>query len=76
MSSRLQIIVPLDLERRVRKSADRSRLSTSAWVRRAIEQALLDERPGNDALQRLSELDGPTGDMVEMLADIEAGRRG
>jgi hypothetical protein len=76
VSNRLQIIVPTDLERRVRKSADRSRLSTSAWVRRAIEQALLDERPGNDALQRLSDLDAPTGDMVEMLADIEAGRRG
>jgi hypothetical protein len=75
MSNRLQIIVPLDLERRVRKSADRSRLSTSAWVRRAIEQALLDERPGNDALDRLSSIGAPTGDITGMLADIEAGRR-
>jgi len=36
MSSRLQIIVPEALERRIRASAQRSRLSTSAYVRRVI----------------------------------------
>jgi predicted transcriptional regulator len=75
MSSRLQIIVPQELEHRVRKSAQRSRISTSAWVRRAIEQALVDERPGNDALDRLASLSAPTGDIDDVLADIEAGRR-
>jgi cytidylate kinase len=38
--SRLQILVPAPLERRVRKAAQRRRLSTSAWVREAIERAL------------------------------------
>jgi hypothetical protein len=74
MSVRLQILVPAPMERRIRKAAQRGRVSTSAWVRGAIERALVDQRPGTDALERLSELGGPTGDIAQVLAEIEAGR--
>jgi predicted DNA-binding protein len=76
MSIRLQIIVPDELERRITKSAQRSRLSKSAYVRRAIERALAEERSAGDALDRLSRLEGPTADIGQMLAEIEAGRSG
>ena len=73
-SYRLQVIIPQMLERRVRKAAQRRRLSTGAWVREAIEHRLADDRPTADALDRLSQLGGPTGDIDQMLAEIEAGR--
>jgi predicted transcriptional regulator len=72
--SRLQILVPEALERRVRKAAQRRRLSTSAWVRQAIEKALTDDRPGSDPLDRLGALGAPTADIDQMLAEIDAGR--
>jgi len=75
MSSRLQIIVPEELERTIRRAAQRGRLSTSAWVRRAIERQLAEERPPADSLERLASLEAPTADMDRMLAEIDAGRR-
>jgi hypothetical protein len=71
---RLQILVSQPLERRVKKAAQRSRLSTGAWVRRAIEHELAGERAAADPLQQLSSLGAPTSDLAQMLADIEAGR--
>jgi hypothetical protein len=61
------------LERRIRKAAQRSRLSTGAWVRQAIERALQD-RPAADPLDQLARLGAPTGDLTQMLAEIDAGR--
>lgn len=74
MSTRLQVIVPDELDRRITKAAQRTRLSKSAYVRRAIERALAEERSAGDALDRLSRLEGPTADIEQMLAEIEAGR--
>jgi hypothetical protein len=75
MSIRLQVLMPDSLERRVKKAAQRARLSTSAWVRQAIERALAENRPGGeDPLDRLSRLGAPTVDVAQMLAEIEAGR--
>lgn len=74
MSYRLQVLIPEPLERRVRKAAQRRRLSTGAWVREAIERALADDRGPADPLARLSSLGAPTGDIDQMLAEIEAGR--
>jgi predicted transcriptional regulator len=74
MSIRLQVIVPDELERRITKSAQRNRLSKSAYVRRAIERALAEERSVGDALDLLARLEGPTADIEQMLAEIEAGR--
>ena len=73
-SVRLQILVPPALQRRVQKAAERSRMSAGAWVRQAIERSLAADRPDGDALDRLSRLGAPTGDIDQMLAEIEAGR--
>jgi hypothetical protein len=74
MSHRLQIIVPERLERQIRSAAQRRRLSTSAWVRQAIERELALERTPGDPLERLGRLDAPTADIDRMLTEIEAGR--
>jgi len=73
MSHRLQVLVPEALARRIRKAAQRSRLSTGAWVRQALERALHEGRAA-DPLDQLARLGGPTGDIDHMLAEIEAGR--
>ena len=76
MSNRLQILIPEELDGRLRKAADRSRVSMGAWVRRAIEERL--ERQAallpDDPLAALRGLDAPTADIDEMLAEIERGR--
>ena len=73
-SHRLQVLVPESLNRRIRKAAQRSRLSTGAWVRAAIERHLADDRPATDPLDRLKSLGAPTGDIDQMLSEIDAGR--
>ncbi|MGH7542449.1 MAG: CopG family transcriptional regulator [Gemmatimonadota bacterium] len=74
MSYRLQVLIPESLAARLQKAADRSRLSRSAWVRRVIERALEEERAVRDPLTSLSGLNAPTGDIDQMLTEIEAGR--
>lgn len=74
MSVRLQVLISEALDRRVRKAAQRRKLSTGAWVRQALEHSLATDRPAADALDTLSRLNGPTGDIDQMLAEIEAGR--
>jgi hypothetical protein len=73
MSYRLQVLLPERLERRIRKAAQRSRLSTGAWVRQALERAL-HHGAAADPLDQLARLGAPTGDIDQMLAEIEAGR--
>jgi hypothetical protein len=74
MSHRLQVLIPEALDRQVRKAAQRSRLSTGAWVRQAIERALREPRAAADPLVTLAGLGAPTADIDQMLAEIEAGR--
>jgi hypothetical protein len=73
-SHRLQVLVPESLQRRIQKAAQRNRTSAGAWVRAAIERQLGDDRPAADPLDRLKALGGPTGDIDQMLSEIEAGR--
>ena len=75
MSHRLQVLIPEGLDARVRKAAQRGRVSKGEWVRQAIEQSLAQDRSVADPLARLSALGGPTADIEQMLAEIEAGRR-
>jgi hypothetical protein len=75
MSSRLQVLVPEALDARLRKAAQRGRVSVGEFVRRAVERALADDRLPIDPVARLATLGGPTGDIQQMLAEIEAGRR-
>ncbi|MBI3401210.1 MAG: hypothetical protein HY048_07290 [Acidobacteria bacterium] len=70
MSHRLQLLVPEALDRRIRMAARRPGLSAGAWVRQAIDQALQKDRQGDP----LDQLGAPTGDIEQMLAEIEAGR--
>ena len=75
-SYRLQVLIPPVLDGRIRKAASRKRLSKGEWVRRAIEQALVQPTPASaDPLDRLEKLEAPTADIDRMLAQIEAGRR-
>ena len=74
MSYRLQVLIPPELDGRLRKAAQRSRVSKGEWVRRAIEQSLREHRAARDPLARLSSLGAPTADIERMLAEIEAGR--
>jgi Ribbon-helix-helix protein, copG family len=74
MSHRLQVLIPEALDARIRKAAQRRRMSKGEWVRRAIEDALSASAPLADPLGKLASLRGPTGDIEQMLAEIEAGR--
>ncbi len=72
------MLIPESLESRLRKAAQRKRVSKGEWVRRAIEDALRsqsDNPSAADPLARLGSLGAPTGDIDQMLAEIEAGRR-
>lgn len=75
MSHRLQVLVPEPLDARIGKAASRRRMSKGAWVRKVLEAALDHEATGPDPLARLAALDAPTGDIDEMLTEIEAGRK-
>lgn len=76
MSHRLQVLIPEELDARLRKAAQRNRVSKGEWVRRAIELALKESTTGQeDPLDRLAALEGPTGEIDQILAEIEAGRR-
>lgn len=74
MSHRLQVLIPQGLDARLRKAAQRKRVSRGEWVRRAIERSLKDERSVPDPLEKLQHLGAPTADIEQMLAEIEAGR--
>ncbi len=77
MSNRLQILVPEELDGRLRKAADREQVSMGEWVRRAIEERL-EQRAASlpdDPLAALRGLCAPTADIDDMLAEIEGGRK-
>ena len=65
-----------ELDARLRKAADRARVSMGAWVRQAIEERLDRQAAAmpSDPLAALRALEGPTADIDEMLAEIERGR--
>ena len=73
-SKRLQVLISAGLDARIQKAAQRNRMSKGEWVRLAVERALADNRAPADALDRLARLGAPTGDIEEMLAEIDAGR--
>ncbi len=74
MAKRLQVLIPDGLDARVTKAAQRTRMSKGEWVRRAIERALEERRDDMDPVGRLARLGGPTADIDQMLAEIDAGR--
>jgi hypothetical protein len=71
---RLQVLISPALDARIRKAAQRARISKGEWVRRAIERALRGPSAAVDPLERLGRLGAPTADIDDMLAEIDAGR--
>ena len=73
---RLQVLISARMDGRLRKAAERTRVSRGAWVRQAIEERLERESPElpGDPLAALRELNGPTADICAMISEIEAGR--
>jgi hypothetical protein len=75
-SHRLQVLIPPELDTQVQKAAERSRVSKGEWVRRSLEQSLrmAVQTKTADPIARLSALEGPTGDIGQILKEIEQGR--
>jgi hypothetical protein len=77
MSHRLQVLIPKDLDARLRKAAQRKRMSKGELVRRALEESLRrsgQSEEASDPLSRLGKLGAPTADIEQMIAEIDAGR--
>ena len=72
---RLQVSVSRSLYDRLRKAASRSNVAPAVWVHQAIEERL--ERESRhlpaDPLAALRDLEAPTADIDEMIAEIAAG---
>jgi hypothetical protein len=71
---RLQLLVAERLAADIRKAATRGRMSQGEWVRRAIMRALEEEQMWGDPLEVLASLGAPTGDIEQMLMEIDRGR--
>jgi predicted transcriptional regulator len=74
MSNRLHVLIPSELNTRLSKAAQRSRMSKGEWVRRALEESLRHEGASSDPVARLGRLNAPTADIDQMLAEIGAAR--
>jgi len=73
MSNRLHMLIPSELNTRLSKAAQCSRMSRSERVRRVLQQSLRHEGPRSDPVARLAMLNAPTADIGQMLAEIRAG---
>ena len=75
-SKGMQLLIPEGMDARLRRAAERDRVSRGAWVRQAIEERLEREVGPvlEDPLAELRMLNGPTSDICAMIGEIEAGR--
>ena len=78
MSKRLQVILRDEEMRELRRAAKGKRMTVSEWVRQALRSARRHE-PETDAGRKLDAVRAaarngfPTGDIEQMLAEIERG---
>lgn len=78
MTKRLQVLFDDDELRELQRLARRRRMTTAEWVRASL-RAARDAESGADVTQKLaavrhaSSYSFPTGDIDELLADIERG---
>jgi len=78
MSKRLQVILEDGEMREIQRIARRSRMTVAEWVRQALRAARCQE-PGTNARKKLEVLRAaaqnsfPTGDIHQILAEIERG---
>lgn len=78
MSKRLQVQMNDHEYRELQRAAKRERLSTGEWVRRAVRASIRKVSPRSArekqaAIRLASRHSFPTGDIDEMLRDIEKG---
>ena len=78
MSKRLQVILQDPEYKEIQRAAHSRHMSIADWVRRALEAARREEPLGNmsrklEAVRRAAQHQHPTGDIKDMLAEIEAG---
>ena len=73
---RLQVSVSACLYDRIQEAARRSDVPMAVWVRETIEERLelKFRRSFEEALGALRNLDAPTADIDDMLAEIASGR--
>jgi hypothetical protein len=80
MSKRLQILIPDDEYRAVASAARRRGQPIAQVVRDSLRRTLADEEAAEDpdrriaAFLRFARFSGPTGEIDEILRDIERGR--
>jgi hypothetical protein len=79
VSKRLQIVVPDDEYRAITRAARRRGKPVSQIVRESLKRTLSEEADDDPerriaAVLRFARFVGPTGDIEEILADIERGR--
>ena len=78
MSKRLQVVIPDDEFARVHEAARMQGITTSEWVRQVLRQAERAASTGDPdaklaAIRAAARHAFPTGDIDEMLGDIERG---
>ena len=78
MSKRLQVLLDEAELRAIQRIARRKRSTVAEWVRQALRVAQQSEGAGSttaklDAVRTAVRHDFPTGNIEEMLADIEQG---
>ena len=81
MSKRLQVLLPDQEMSDIQRFAKRERLTVGEWVRRALREARA-SRPLNEpetqlkAVRRGAKHSFPTGDVEQILSEIERGYQG
>ena len=78
MSKRLQVLLDEEEYEDIRSAAERAGTTVSDWVRRALRRARREHATGDThrklaVLRSAAEHEFPTGDIDELLADIERG---
>ncbi len=78
MSTRLQVVISDEETASLKAAAAREGVTVSEWVRRALREATRRQTVGSvevrlSAIRAASELDFPTADIDDMLAEIERG---
>jgi len=81
MAKRLQVILQDPEYREIQRAARARRMSLAEWVRQALEAARRKEPEGSitrkiEAIHASAQHQYPSGDIENMLAEIEAGYLG
>jgi len=81
MSKRLQVLLPDTEMSEIQRLAKRENLTVGEWVRRALREArasrpVIDAETKLKAVRRGAKYAFPTGDVEQMLSEIERGYDG